>query len=1037
MLEDEGLFQDFIEESKEHLDGIESDLLQIEEDGDDINPDLVNKTFRAIHSIKGGAGFLGLESIKELTHVQENILNQIRAKEIFPSSDLMGKLLQTIDVLNKMIDDPKNSNEVDVTDWIALIEGALARAKGEEAPEASEAVETFEEDSPEEASPACEGNEALTPEAIEYAKSTGSYLYRAELHPCDDLQDISFKDFLDSLSLTGKIIECDPDFEALQKDAEAPPEKIKMLYASVVEPEIIENVLFTPQERCKVIPFLQAEEAAKAPSPAKKEEKKPAKAPLKSKQEALPIPEDASKVPQAPPIDSSIRVNLKTLNDLMTYAGELVIVRNQMVQTMKQEVENTMGGAVQRLDAITTDLQLAIMATRMQPIGKVFTKFNRVVRDLAHQLKKKIRLDIQGQDVELDKTIIEKIGDPLTHLVRNSVDHGIEMPGERVKAGKNEEGVIHLKAYHEAGQVIIEIVDDGKGIDPEKIKKKALESGNFQENTLNQMSQKEIQKLIFAPGFSTAEQVTDISGRGVGMDVVLTNFTNLGGVVDLDSKVGEGSKVKVNLPLTLAIMPSLLVSLEKEVYAIPQINLVELVRIQPAQIKDRIRKVGNAPVMKLRGTLLPLLHLCEVLEIDEKTYVNPLTEERHSERRAPLYDRRAEAHLNAEEEEDDHEFSEKREQKRDRRLEPCSAINVVVVTAGDFRYGIVVDKFLDSEEIVVKPLDDYLKDCKSYAGATIQGNGRVALILDIQGISQSKKLSSHDSKKLEELDRHNTKDQDFEEQSYLIVQNASDEHFAIPLALITRIEDVESGKVHETAGRKNMQYRGGNLPIFSIEDVARVKPRTEGKKCNVLVFKMGEREVGLVVSKIVDIITCSLNIDDTTFKQPGIMGSSIIFDNTTLLVDIFEIVTTCAPELAEKYMFSAEETGGDVQVLVVDDSKFYRKHISDFLTEAGVQVVLAEDGIDALKKLEENSINIIFTDIEMPNMDGFGFTEKVRADERFKHLPVIAVTSLAGQENEKRGKTAGVDKYLIKLDKEEIIETLKNYLEKMKAGSPA
>ncbi len=340
---------------------------------------------------------------------------------------------------------------------------------------------------------------------------------------------------------------------------------------------------------------------------------------------AAPAPErkDSLQIPA----ETTLRVSVKILDNLMTLAGELVLTRNQLIQAVASRNQQGVDTVSQRLDLVTSELQESIMSTRMQPIGNIFNKFKRVVRDLSRDLGKEVNLIIEGEEVELDKTIIEAIGDPLTHLVRNSVDHGIEIPAVRQRNNKPETGLLRLSAFHEGGQVIIEIEDDGAGINTDKLKAKVLEMGLFDRVHLESMSAKELNKLIFTPGLSTAKEVTDVSGRGVGMDVVHTNLSKLGGVIDIESSQGVGTTVSIKLPLTLAIIPSLIVTCQLERFAIPQVNLVELVRVPAAQIKERIEKIGEALVIRLRGELLPLVHLRDALGIKNPVYVDPASRE--------------------------------------------------------------------------------------------------------------------------------------------------------------------------------------------------------------------------------------------------------------------------------------------------------------------------------------------------------------------------------------------------------------------------
>ena len=667
---------------------------------------------------------------------------------------------------------------------------------------------------------------------------------------------------------------------------------------------------------------------SKAPGPdGAAEETSVEQEPRKTQKESPPGSEDiSSSVMQA---EVSLRVHINLLDSLMTLAGELVLGRNQLLQTISSGDQHELELVGQKIGMVTSELQEAIMLTRMQPIGNIFNKFPRVVRDLARSLGKEVGLTIEGGDVELDKTIIEGLSDPLTHLVRNSVDHGIEVPDIRRKQGKDPVGRIKLKAYHEAGQVNIEITDDGKGLDGNILAATGVQKGHITEEKARTMSDKEKVGLIFLPGFSTAKEVTDVSGRGVGLDVVKSNLDKLGGVVDIASEAGIGTTIRIKLPLTLAIIPSQIVSANGERYAIPQVNLDELLRIPASQVKDRIERVGDAEVVRLRGRLLPLICLADVLGID-RTYIDPADGEQKPDRRESLVDRRSmvsplfeqgaegekaesspeeyashstgQAKLNAQSSQPQSATPNEQPAPRnmeDRRYHARSAVNIVVVSAGTFQYGLVVDTLRDSEEIVVKPLGRHLKHCKGYAGATVMGDGRVVLILDVPGIARMAELTS-----MEGTDRAAQVAQEASEvatskgevQALLVFRNAVDEQFAVPLALVARIEKIKKTDIELVGGRKVIQYRGGSLPLFTINEVAEVKPLANKEELIAIVFVLGGREMGLLATGPVDAMEIAVEIDGSTLKQPGIMGSAIIGDYTTLMVDIFGLIESLQPE---------------------------------------------------------------------------------------------------------------------------------------------
>jgi len=742
---------------------------------------------------------------------------------------------------------------------------------------------------------------------------------------------------------------------------------------------------------------------------------------------------------------ATLRVSVNLLENLMTLAGEMVLSRNQLMQAISQQDIYSIKLSGQRIDMVTSELQEAIMMTRMQPIGSVFNKFPRVVRDMSQKLGKEINLVITGKNVELDKTIVEGLNDPLTHLIRNSADHGIESPEVREASGKPRAGKIELKAYHEAGQVNIEITDDGKGLDAEKIAAKALEKGMITPEQHKAMSIKEKMALIMLPSLSTAEKITDVSGRGVGMDVVKSNIDQLGGQIEIDSQPGKGTTIKIKLPLTLAIIPSLLVTVGRERFAIPQVNISELVRIGAAQVKERIERVGDSEVMPLRGELIPLIRIASVLGI-RSTFIDPKTGAEFEDRRQAIADRRSPMHPLDEADTETNAATEIPEESvhprsgEDRRYKASSDLNIVVVSAGSFKYGLVVDDLHDSIEIVVKPLGRHLKHLNSYAGATIMGDGRVALILDVSGIAKLAQLTSlAGSQRAQELRETREESRQAEDQQALLLfRNGSEEHCAVPLDIVERVEQIQHEDIETKGGQKVMKYRGGILPLFALSDVTDITELTPDLELVVIVFTVAEREIGLLASQPVDTIEIKTIIDHETLRRTGIMGSAIIKEQTTLLIDIYEVVETLKPEWFKRLQKKKEKKrlgGGKPsdndevaikKILLVEDSDFFRSQLKKYIDDDERLCIPAEDGLVAWNWLQEHpdEVSLIVTDIEMPNMDGFELCRHIRADDRFDDIKIIAVTSLAAEEHIATGKEVGIDDYQIKLDKEKLLASI-------------
>jgi len=540
--------------------------------------------------------------------------------------------------------------------------------------------------------------------------------------------------------------------------------------------------------------------------------------------------------------DSAIRVDVGQLDKLMNLVGELVLSRNQIMQNAAHPDPAALLIASQRLNLITTELQGSVMKTRMQPIGNIWTKFPRIVRDLSQELGKRTNLVMEGQETELDRTIIEAIKDPLTHIVRNAIDHGLELPAARATAGKPEEGRLVLRAFHEGGQVNIEFSDDGLGIDTTRVKSKAVERGLITADQAARMGEREAFNLIFLPGFSTAEKVTTISGRGVGLDVVKTNIEKIGGSVDIHSNVGAGTTVKIKIPLTLAIIPALMVTSGGERFAIPQVSLLELVRLDGEDARKKIETVYNAPVYRLRGLLLPLVDLNRDLGLESKAGAG-------------------------------------------------AVVNIVVVQADGRQFGLVVDAINDTEEIVVKPLGKQLKSISCFAGATIMGDGRVALILDVLGVAQHASIIS-------EVRDHGvsnegkSQEQGDARQTLLLFRATKDGCMAIPLSMVARLEEFPRKAVERTGGQEVVQYRGQIMPLIHVSRYVAGgvdEPDAGQDPLQVVVYSDQGRSVGLVVTQISDIVHEALTVKRSSARD-GILGSAVIQKRVTDLLDVPSII---------------------------------------------------------------------------------------------------------------------------------------------------
>ena len=757
------LLEDFLIEAFEMIEEMDQDLVELENNPDDL--ELLNKIFRVAHTIKGSGSFLSFDKLTHLTHHMEAVLDKARKGELHITPDIMDIILESIDAMKAILEYIRDNGndtapEIDVEPIVQKLD---ALSKGE------------------------------TPSSVTPEKEEKIGDLNLDEITADNLDDIDLSELSSE--------ELDKVLDQLVNDINTAPESEDEI--EEVEEENVQNEEEKASENTPVTSQNQSVVKKEKKELSKAEQKKALKKNIVSTKE------------------QTIRVDVKRLDQLMNLIGELVLAKNRLIKIYNDVEERYEGEkfleelnqVVSSISIVTTDLQIAVMKTRMLPIGKVFNKFPRIVRDLSRDLHKKIKLIISGEDTELDKSIIEEIGDPLVHMIRNAVDHGIETPQERIKAGKPEEGTVWLKAYNEGNMIVIEIKDDGHGMDAEKLKQKAIEKGIITPSEAENMGDKEAFMLIFKPGFSTAAKVTSVSGRGVGMDVVKTNIEKLNGIIEVDSVKGKGSTFKLKIPLTLAIIQALLVGSQEDLFAVPLSNVIETVRI----VEEDIYTIEGKSVLKLRNEVLPLVNMADVFDVEKI-------------------------------------------------LEPEKYLYVVILGLGATKIGLIVDRFIGQEEIVIKSLGEFLKGLPGIAGATIRGDGRVTLIVDVGSLMKLAK------------ETHNKK-----------------------------------------------------LATDSIKEAKKKK-----------------------------------------------------------------------------------EKPSDYTVMIVDDSAMDRKIMHQALDELGVTVVEAKDGLEALNMLKQNDVDAMLVDIEMPRMDGYTLAQEIRKYNKYRKLPLIAVTSRATKSDRVRGVEVGMNEYITK-----------------------
>ncbi|GEP08773.1 hybrid sensor histidine kinase/response regulator [Methylobacterium gnaphalii] len=689
----------------------------------------------------------------------------------------------------------------------------------------------------------------------------------------------------------------------------------------------------------------------------------------------------AEKAPESKPVEMTaeaaeaaqknrtIRVNVETLEHLMTMVSELVLTRNQLLEIARRHEDTSYKVPLQRLSHVTAELQDGVMKTRMQPIGNAWQKLPRVVRDLSAELSKGIELVMVGAETELDRQVLELIKDPLTHMVRNSADHGIESTAERIKAGKPAGGTIRLSAYHEGGTISIEIADDGRGLDLAAIRRKAVDRGIASQADVERMSDSDVAKFIFHAGFSTAQVVTSVSGRGVGMDVVKTNIESIGGMIDIATQRGAGTTFTIKIPLTLAIISALIVEAGGQRYAVPQIAVRELVRIE-AEGTNRVERINGAPVMRLRERLLPITSLSSLME---------------GNMGATGADT------------------------------PVSGF-VVVAQVGRQRFGILVDEVFHTEEIVVKPMSSKLRHIPLFAGNTILGDGAVVLIVDPNGIARKVGQGAASGDASDQAEEAGEAALD---KATLLVFKGGGSFKAVPLSLVTRIEEIDAGKIEWLAGRPLIQYRGKLMPLVPADPAIEI--RSQGSQA-LVVFSDGDRAMGLVVDEIVDIVEDHLNVEIVADRS-DLIGSAVLRGRATDIVDVSHFLPLAYDDWARGPRAAKAK---NPTLLLVDDSAFFRNLLTPVLKAAGYEVATAASAEDALRVLKSDAdISVVVADLEMPGRSGFDLVAAMRkGGGRLGNLPVIALSGQIGPESITKARALSISDLVAKFDRSGLVAAL-------------
>lgn len=975
----ESAMDEFITECEELMER-SSDLLQsLEKDG--YNAEKVNSVYRDIHTIKGSAQLFGFQLMGKVAHAMEACLDPLRNTMFELDSNLTDALLKGLDMMGTILGEVKSGKgdskfERTVDNFVAkILAHTLVRLGGAWDLVSSVRFKKVNSQAKEEKVGLDSTSSNLKAAAVNthIGDQTSDQVTNEE--SSEVTQESSEKNKWADVEVEG--LHLFDDEPSPSKDSDASSEK-----------DIPEQIDQTSAERGNPLSEI------KTGSGSKLDEKAPglSKSPSSGDRQT-----PSGNVDPTGKDTSTIRVNVSLLDNLMNLIGELVLIRNQVLQHAGGNDDQDFIKLSQRLNVVTSELQNDVMKTRMQPIGNILSKFKRVVRDLSKELGKKVELHTEGDETELDKNLIEAVKDPLTHLVRNGVDHAIEMPEERVNAGKDARGSIHIKAYHEGGQVVVEVKDDGKGLDKQAIVSKALERGVVSEDAVHTMTDREIHHLLFTPGFSTAKKVSNISGRGVGLDVVKTNIEKIGGIVDLHSVYGKETTFKLKIPLTLAIVPALIVRSGAERFAIPQVKVVELVRADSDDEEkfdaNKVEYLQGKPVYRLRGNLLPLIDLRKKLDLGGE--------------------------------------SEEEGQVQ-------AGANLVFLSSEDSFFGIMVDDIEDSADIVVKPLNQFLKKLNLYSGATIMGDGDVVLILDVAGVGAAESSGELDDRQSAGLSKTVSKDVLIETSEYILVDLGCKSQFALPLVLVHRLEEFSEEDIEWSGEQPLVRYRSGILPLVNINkeiNLETEKDSDEGSFC-VVVVRKGERNFGFMVREILDVVNVANQIDDSLKDRAGVLGNLLYEEEVLVVLDPLEIID----QIQERFVFANSAEAGKTEdknrmkalrsnhlIVLAEDSTFFRNQMVKSLTSEGYKVKSFLNGEQALQFLLESapdSISCVVSDIEMPVMGGLELVETWKSERPDSQLGYVAVTTRFSESDRERGKEAGFDIYLEKLNAYDLLNAV-------------
>jgi two-component system chemotaxis sensor kinase CheA len=979
---DPELMAEFVLEGVQGLTDIESDLLSLETDGS-TDFELVNRIFRAVHTIKGNATFLRLGNLVAVAHKAESLLDRVRAGTESANAVVTDAVLAAVDALKSMLQTPDIGASFDCQLPLSKLDAALTGKSNSSDPGflSEDDVQkiqkgaskkgvlfrlTFELEAIRQAIDVKEG-------VVVGFSSLGKILHSTiPIEKIDSLANGACTIYLETVLAADMLC----DHFCLKADQVCKVDAATLSATSQHSAESLQGSKATPQSSASV----QVEQKPDAPKPTIPASPAPP-APAKASESKSPPKVESKTASDKQTVDQSMRVPVHILNKLLEWTGTMVMARNQLMN----EFDFRGNAAFRTLSQSISGVHETVIETRMQTTGSLFERYRRIVRDLSRQLNKEVALHIEGGDLELDRTILESFADPLTHLIRNSLDHALETPAEREAAGKNRQGNIFLRSFVHSGEIILAVEDDGRGISADRVCEKAVSKGVITQDQANQLSENQKVMLIFQPGFSTKDQATDVSGRGVGMDVVRNNIEAVGGSIDVVTKVGSGTTFSAILPLAKALVSSsltkaLVIEIDDEQFAIPETAISEIIQYDEKAIANIVQVDGES-VFQLRDQLVALLDLRGALSLDTKF-------------------------------------------KRDKQT--C----LVILQYRKHQFGAIVDRVLGIQEIIVRETPKLLASCGVFSGHTVLGTGRVSLILDIHGLVNKLSLRFVDQKKGQE-NRQLAADysgtlktgKNLPKQKMVVFSYSDKEFFAIPLELVAIIERISLDSLRKVGNKEYCQIKNETVSVMRLDSFLPITGfNPANQDCCLIRPAAVSYPIGILTGPNITVIEVDDNFESRLDDNQGIVGTFLHNDNLVMLLDVFSVFEKHAPDKIKKQ----DEKTSNAKILVAEDSLFFRKLINQYITRDEWIVEIVEDGLEAWNKLcaEPNRYDLVISDINMPRMDGFQLATKIREDRRFDALPLVALTTLSDDHFREKGLSLGFDRYVIKIDKNHVRSTV-------------